>query len=155
MRTGTPKRLAESPNSGSASSVAMWPTRATRPADLAAGTALCKACPSFKPFRQAGEGTQCLIFDLKLFDFGRLALGRLDPFNHLRHRHDHVGISLEPRLELDVIGREARHDRRIHRVRHGALAEQERPAGLRKALAPDRADPVDIGLRAGPDLEAR
>src|SRR5438876_2612750 len=140
MRTGTPKRLAEAPNSRSASSVAMWPTRATRPAALATGTTLCKACPSFKPFQQAAAEIYCLIFDLKLFDFGRLGLGRLDPFEHFRRRHDHVGIGLEPRLELDVIGHEARHDRRIHRVRHAALAEQERPAGLRKALAPDRAD---------------
>ena len=56
-------------------------------------------------------------------------------------------------VELHVVGEEARHDRREHRVGHAALlAEQERPAVGGEAVGPDLDDALDVGLRAGPDL---
>src|SRR5712671_878435 len=118
------------------------------------GTKLSNACPMLEPFKQAAGRPRCLIFDLELLDVGRLGFGGLDPFLHLGHRHDHTGISRQSRLQLHVIGQQSGHDRRIHGVRHGAFAEQERPARFAQAFLPDSADPIDIGLRARPDLEA-
>ncbi len=58
-------------------------------------------------------------------------------------------------IERHVVGEEPRAHRRIHRIRHGQTAEQERPAGRRQAIAPDGEDALDIGLRARPHLELR
>src|SRR5258708_35195326 len=117
------------------------------------GTKLSKACPMLGPCKRAARRARCLIFNLELFDVVRLGFGGLDPFLHLGHHHDDTGIGRQSRVQLHVIGQESGHYRRIHGVRHGALAEQERSPGFGQAFAPDRADPIDIGLRARPDLE--
>src|SRR5512140_1040336 len=54
------------------------------------GTKLSKRCPLREPRKQAAGRARCLIFDLELLDVGGLRLRRLDPFLHLRQRHDHV-----------------------------------------------------------------
>ena len=81
--------------------------------------------------------------------------GRGDPLDHLRHRHDLLAVGGAAPVELDVVGDEARHHRRVHRVGHAALAEQIRPAVRAEAFAPDRSDALDVALRARPDLVAR
>ncbi len=93
--------------------------------------------------------------DVQLFHLVRLGLGAGHPFLHRRQRHDRLAIGGAFAVELDVVGEEARHHRREHGVRHAGLcAEQKRAAVGRQAFAPDRHDAVDVGLRAGPDLEA-
>ena len=79
---------------------------------------------------------------------------RFAPGDHVGQRHDALAIGAAVAVELDVIGVKAGRHRRIHRVGHRQCAEQIRPAMLGKAFAPDRRDPVDIGLRPRPYLEA-
>src|SRR5437762_12937391 len=96
-----------------------------------------------------------LELDVELFQLFGLGLGRLDPFLHVRQRHDRLAIGGADGVELDVVGHKARALRREQGARHtGLFAEQERAAGLRNTFAPDRRDAVDIGLCAKPDLEA-
>jgi hypothetical protein len=52
-------------------------------ANVPNGMLLSKACPLLEPFKQAIRRLHCLIFDLKLFDIGRLGSGGFDPFLHL------------------------------------------------------------------------
>src|ERR1700722_12716236 len=56
---------------------------------------LSKACPRLEPGKQAGPAARLLIFDLELFDIGRLRLGGLDPLLHFRGRHHHGGVGRE------------------------------------------------------------
>src|SRR5438132_9639465 len=69
-------------------------------APAAGGTCLSKACPMLEPFKRASRRVPCLIFDLELFDIGRLGLCGLDPFLHLGHRHDGPGVGGKLGIEL-------------------------------------------------------
>ena len=101
--------------------------------------------------QRAGSELHVEFFDL----LGFLLRGG-DPLLHLGHRHDGLAIGGAGRVELDVVGEEARDHRRVHRVGHAALlAEQVRAAIGGQAVAPDLDDAFDVGLRARPDLVAR
>ena len=66
-----------------------------------------------------------------------------------------VAIGLQLRIEFDRIGDEARADGREHGVRdRRLLAEEPGTAILVEAFGPDFLDALDIGARAGEDLEA-
>jgi len=93
--------------------------------------------------------------DVELFQFIGLGFGAGNPFLHERHRHDGFAIGGALRIELYVVGEEARDDRRVHRISHARLfPEQVGPLGGGEAFAPDGKDAIDVGLRARPHLEA-
>src|SRR5215831_1284902 len=84
----------------------------------------------------------------------RLVHGSLDPFGHMRHRHDGPAISGAHRVELYAIGEEAGANRCVHGIGKAWLCtKQVRSLGRCEAVAPDRHDAVDIGLGAGKDFE--
>ncbi len=137
---------------------------------LAQALAHSGACPACEPgiqnlyrmHQDFGSGAQApagmtvdLELDVQLHHLVGLGLGGRDPFLHRRHRHDRLAIGGAVGIELHVIGEEARHHRREHGVGHArARPEQIRAAVRVEAFAPDEVDAVDVGLRAGPDLEA-
>jgi hypothetical protein len=89
--------------------------------------------------------------DVQLFELVWLALCGSHPFLHVGMAHHGATVAGGGRVELDVIGRKARADRRVHRVRSAHLfAEQIRAAIGGQTFPPDRNDPIDIGPRAGP-----
>ncbi len=101
------------------------------------------------------SGTCALELNIELLNLVGLSLGAGDPFFHVRQRHDCLAVGRALRIELHVIGEEARHHRSVHGIRHARLRpEQVRPFAGGEALAPDGDDAIDIGLRPGPDLEA-
>src|SRR3984957_15646784 len=94
-----------------------------------------------------------LKLGLELLDLLVLGHRRLTPFLHRRQVPDALGVALQFPIELDPIGAKPAHHRRVHRVGHADLAEQERAAIGLETFAPDDNDAVDVGARLRPDLE--
>src|SRR5438874_11776454 len=65
-----------------------------------------------------GKGVRAKAFGLELvlLDNHRLVAGGGNPFLHFGHRHDRVAIGFGFALELHLVGAEAAHDRRLHRL---------------------------------------
>ena len=101
--------------------------------------------------RQAG-----LELDVELFEL--VGLGLRAPRSIPSSRGSAmIGLAIGGAVgvELDVVGEEARaHRRDTSRRPCRALRRTGTARRSREALAPDRDDAVDVGLRAGPDLEA-
>src|SRR5438874_11969961 len=98
-----------------------------------------------------GKGVRAKAFGLKLvlLHHHRLVARGGDPFLYFRHRHDRAAIGFGFALELDLVGAETAHDRRVHCVGDREVAEQEIAAALAAAdtaIAPDRHDAVDVAL---------
>src|SRR5690242_17355025 len=86
--------------------------------------------------------------ELELLDDHRLVPRRDRPFLHRGPRPDRIRIELRLLVERHLVCPEAAHHRRIHRVGDGGIAEQELAllAEALAAIAPQRADAVDVGL---------
>src|SRR6202049_3797485 len=71
---------------------------------------------------ERGTGSELHV---QLVDFLGLELGRRGPFDHRRHGQDMRAVGSAFLVDLHVVGHETRDDRRVHRVGHPTLAEQE------------------------------
>src|SRR6266436_9836631 len=92
--------------------------------------------PSARKRNKAESGKLTADSSLKLralYDH-RLVLGGGQPFLQRRKRPYRVGIGLRLGLELDLVGAEATHHRRVHRVGDGEATEEE-GAARAEALA--------------------
>src|SRR5579883_3009491 len=90
-----------------------------------------------------------LALELAVFDDHWLVARFGEPFLDGGKRPDRVRIELRLGLQLDLVGTEAAHHGRIHRIGDGEMPEQEfaLPAEALAAIAPERGDAVDVGLR--------
>ena len=98
----------------------------------------------------------CSELDVQLVDVFGLKLGGFHPLAHERMFEHGRAVPGDIGIELDVVGKKARHDRGVHCIGHDRrLAEQPWATIALQAFAPDGGDTIDIGLGCRPDLEAR
>src|SRR5258708_22119978 len=99
--------------------------------------------------RPSSEDVRRRRLEFEFLDDHRLVAGSGRPFLERRQRPRRVGVALRLLLELDAVGAEAAHHRRIHGIGDGGMAEQELAlrAEALAAVAPQRGDAVDVGLR--------
>src|SRR5260221_565754 len=106
----------------------------------------------FSPMiRRSSEDVRRRRLEFEFLDDHRLVAGSGGPFLERRQRPHRVGVALRLLLELDAVCPEAAHHRRIHGIGDGGMAEQELALGAEAlaAVAPQRGDGVDVGLRLG------
>src|SRR3954453_5068962 len=90
--------------------------------------------------------------DVQFLDLLRLEWCRLYPFGQVAPGPDMCAICGADRVKLNVVAAEAGHHRGIHHIADRWFpAKQPWASPGFQALAPDRRDPVDVGLRGRPD----
>src|SRR5713226_8359057 len=93
--------------------------------------------------------------DVQFVDLIGFLPGGCDPLLHLWQGHNRLTIGGRYFIQLHVIGKKPGDDRRVHGIGHAECAEQIRSSVRRQAVAPNGGDPIDVVLRAFPDLKAR